>query len=228
MHLKLVLRSGTRYTAFGQTIVSCFLLISMISTSGNLSAQDFGTNRDNQSWNTIRITTPINNSWSVSLQNEARFTEDMTHINRPSDFNETDPWVEAVFPRRYKKWHYGHQVRFETRFSSDLPGILPRLRYMVTYARQLGDTPWYMAGFGAVRFNLDEKGTGPVSGFEQVRANVGLGYHIGGFTRLEVGYLYRFERSREAANLSDNVLHVNLFFTTKRQPKWPLPNAHFQ
>ena len=44
-------------------------------------AEDFGTNRDNQSWNTVRITHPIDNKWSVSLQNEARWTEDMTNLD---------------------------------------------------------------------------------------------------------------------------------------------------
>jgi len=67
-----------------------------------------------------------------------------------------------------------------------------------------------------------------VSGFEQVRVTANLGYHIGGFTRLEVGYLYRYERSRGKADLSDNILHVNLLFTTKRKPKRPMPNDHFQ
>jgi hypothetical protein len=232
-----------------------FIVLVLLTTlAGNASPQDYGTNHDNQSWNTARITHLIDENWSVSLQNEARFTEDMSnldeyiiklyahhkfsdkfglsfgykHINRPSDFNETDPWAELVFPRRAGKWHLGHQVRFETRFSSELPGILPRIRYLLAYSRQLGDSPWYVAGLGAVRFNLDEKGTGPVSGFEQTRANVGLGYHIGGFTRLEVGYLYRFERSREAPALSDNVLHVNLYFSTKRKLRRPTPNDHFQ
>ena len=219
-------------------------------------AEDFGTNKDNQSWNTVRITHPIDPKWSVSLQNEARFTEDMTnldeyivklyahhifspkfglsfgykHINRPSDFNETDPWAELVFPRTRGLWQLSHQVRFETRFSSDLPGILPRVRYLFNWSRQLGDTSMYATGFGAIRFNLDEKGTGPVSGFEQVRVNASLGFHLGAHTRFEIGYLYRFERSRGKADLSDNVLHANLLFTTrpKPSPRRPLPNEHIQ
>jgi len=219
-------------------------------------AQDYGTNRDNQSWNTIRITHPIDNKWSVSLQNEARFTDNMSsldeyivklyahhkfspkfglsfgykHINRPSDFNETDPWAELVFPTAHNLWLLSHQVRFETRFSSDLPGILPRVRYLFNWTRPLGNTSMYATGFGAVRFNLDEKGTGPVSGFEQVRVTANLGFHIGAYTRFEIGYLYRFERSRGKADLSDNVLHANLFFTTKGKPKprKPLPNEHIQ
>ena len=219
-------------------------------------AEDFGTNRDNQSWNTVRFTAPLDNRWSVSLQNEARFTEDMTnldeyivklyahhkfspkfglsfgykHINRPSNFNESDPWAELVFPRTHNLWQLSHQVRFETRLSSDLPGILPRVRYLFNWSRQLGDTPLYATGFGAIRFNLDEKGTGPVSGFEQVRAAAHLGFHLGCYTRFEIGYLYRFERSRGKADLSDNVLHANLLFSTKCKPKprRPLPNEHFQ
>ena len=152
------------------------------------------------------------------------------HINRPSDFNETDPWAELVFPRTHNLWQLSHQVRFETRFSSELPGILPRVRYLFNWTRQLGDTSMYATGFGAIRFNLDEKGTGPVSGFEQVRVAANLGFHIGAYTRFEIGYLYRFERSRGKADLSDNVLHANLLFTTKRKPKprKPLPNEHFQ
>ncbi len=47
-------------------------------------------------------------------------------------------------------------------------------------------------------------------------------------TGLEFGYLYRFERSRGFADLSDHVLHLNLLFTTKPKPRRPMPNDHFQ
>jgi hypothetical protein len=233
------------------------LLVCWLALSGlpqTLLAQDYGVDRDSQMWDTVRITHPVNERWSYSLQNEARLSEDMTHldeyivklyahhsftdklglsfglkyIDRPDGPNETDPWAEVVFPRSYNKWQLSHQVRFETRFYSGLSGILPRIRYLFNWSRQLGDSPVYATGFAAVRFNLDEKGAGPVSGFEQVRANAALGIHLGHFTRLEVGYLYRYENSRNVANLSDNVLHINLFFTTKPKAKRPLPNDHIQ
>ena len=73
-----------------------------------------------------------------------------------------------------------------------------------------------------------DKGTGPVAGFEHARVNVNLGFHIGGATRIEVGYLYKYEIIRDAPNLSDNVIHVNVFFTFNRNSKKPLPNDHFQ
>jgi hypothetical protein len=219
-----------------------------------LSAQDYGTNHDLQSWNTLRITHPIDDLWSLSLQNELRFTDDIStldeyivkfyahrkfserfglsfgikYIDRPNGPNEWDPWAELVFPRLYNKWHISHQVRFETRLYSGLSGILPRARYLFNSSRQLGDTPWYVTGFGAVRFNMDEKGAGPVSGFEQVRLTANVGWHFNNFSRLELGYLYRYERSRNAADLSDNVIHLNLFFTTKPKPRRPMPNDNIR
>ena len=84
----------------------------------------------------------------------------------------------------------------------------------------------YATGFGAIRFNLVEKGTGPVAGFEQARVYAGLGFHIGGVTRIEIGYLYKYEIMRDAPEMSDSVLHLNFFFTIKRKSKKPLPNDH--
>ncbi len=80
--------------------------------------------------------------------------------------------------------------------------------------------------FVAIRFNLAEKNAGPVAGFEQIRVIANLGFHLGEITRLEVGYLYRYEIIRDAPNFSDNVMHVNLFVTLKRKSKKPLPNDH--
>jgi hypothetical protein len=231
----------------GQVLV---LLILFLLISQNLSAQAYGTNTDFQSWNMIRITAPIDDKSSFSMQNEWRFSDNATeldewilklyghhkftdrfglsfgykHIDRPNGPNEWEPWAELIFPRKYDQWHIAHQVRFETRFYNGVDGILPRTRYLLNWSRQLGDTIMYATGFGAVRFNLDEKGAGPVYGFEQVRVNAALGVHLGEFTRLQLGYLYRYERSRRVANLSDHVLNMNLLFSLKRRPRHPIPN----
>ena len=218
-----------------------------------MPAQDnSGLDKDFQSWNVLRLTLPIGEKWSVSMQNEVRFADNVTsldeyifklyghykfskkvglsfgykYIDRPHDNNEQEPWLEVVFPHTYNKWQLSHQLRFEARFYDSIPGIIPRLRYLFNWSVQLGDSFMYVGGFGAVRFNLAEKGTGPVAGFEQVRVNANLGFHLGWFTRLEVGYLYKYEIMRDAPNFSGNVVHVNLFFTLKRKSKKPLPNDH--
>jgi hypothetical protein len=217
-----------------------------------IMAQEDGLDKDLQSWNAIRLTVPVGEKWYVGLQNEARFSDDISkldeyiiklyahykfskkfglsfgykYIDRPDDNNEQDPWAEAVFPHTYNKWQISHQVRFEARIYQGLEGILPRIRYLFNWSRQLGDSFMYVGGFAAIRFNLADKGAGPVEGFEQIRVNANIGFHLGGITRLEVGYLYRYEVERDAPNSIDNVIHMNLFFTLKRKGKKPLPNDH--
>jgi hypothetical protein len=217
-----------------------------------VAAQDDGLDRDFQMWNALRLSVPIGEKWSVNMQNEVRLADDVSSldeyifklyghhkfskkfglsfgykfIDRPSGYNESDYWAEAVFPRSVNKWLLSHQIRFEAREIQTISGILPRIRYLFNWSRQLGDSFMYATGFGAVRFNLAEKGTGPVAGFEQIRLNANLGFHLGEITRFELGYLYRYEITRDGANLSDNVLHVNLFFTIKRKSRKPLPNDH--
>jgi hypothetical protein len=228
-----------------------FLLLAIFSMEP-IMAQEDGLDKDLQSWNVIRLTVPVGEKWSVGLQNEARFSDDISkldeyiiklythykfskkfglsfgykYIDRPDDNNEQDPWAEVVFPHTYNKWQVSHDVRFETRIYQSLEGILPRIRYLFNWSRQLGDSFMYVGGFAAIRFNLADKGAGPVEGFEQIRVNANIGFHLGGITRLEVGYLYRYEVERDAPNFSDNVIHMNLFFTLKRKAKKPMPNDH--
>ena len=228
------------------------LVFLTLLTLESLSAQDSELDKDLQMWDVVRLSVPINEKWSIGLQNEARFSDDISkldeyviklyghhkfskkfglsfgykHINRPDSSNEWEPWAEAVFPHSYNKLNISHQVRYEARFYQGLDGILPRIRYLFNWSRQLADSFMYLGGFGAIRFNLAEKGAGPVAGFEQIRLNVNLGFHLSEITRLEVGYLYRYEDIRDAPNYSDNVIHMNLFFTLKRKGKKPLPNDH--
>jgi hypothetical protein len=217
-----------------------------------VAAQDDGLDRDFQMWNALRLSVPIGEKWSVNMQNEVRLADDVSSldeyifklyahhkfskkfglsfgykfIDRPNSYNESDYWAEAVFPRSANKWLLSHQIRFEARDIQTISGILPRIRYLFNWSRQLGDSFMYATGFGAVRFNLADKGTGPNAGFEQIRLNANLGFHLGEVTRFELGYLYRYEVIRDGANFSDNVLHVNLFFTLKRKSRKPLPNDH--
>lgn len=211
-----------------------------------------GVDRDFQSWNVLRISGAISDDWLVSMQNEVRLAEDVSgldeyifklymhhnfsekiglsfgykYINRPNAGNEHDPWGEVIFPRTYNKWQLSHQVRLEARLYQQISGVLPRVRYLLHWSRQLGDSVMYTYGYGAVRFNLIEKGMGPAYGFEQTRASVGIGYHLGEMTRIEAGYLYRYEIIRNAPNFSDNTISMNLFYTFKRKSKKPLPNDH--
>lgn len=233
-------------------LISLVILLLLFPRVANSQDSTASIDKDIQMWNVIRLTAPIGEKWSISMQNEVRLADNISsldeyifklyahykfskkvglsfgykYIDRPGGSNEQEPWLEVVFPHTYNKWQVSHQVRFEARFYEGLTGILPRVRYLFNWSRQLGDSFMYMGGFGAIRFNLAEKNAGPVAGFEQVRINANLGFHLGWFTRLELGYLYRYEIIRDAPDFSDNCLHVNLFFSIKRKSKKPLPNDH--
>jgi hypothetical protein len=210
---------------------------------------------DFQSWNVGRYTYVFNQKWSLSGQTEFRFADDVSkldesifklysHVNfstkfgltfglkaivRSTSFDELEPWQEIVFPRKYGKFLASHQVRFEERFIQTVPGVLPRIRYLLHFSRAISNSSFYYTGFGAIRFNLIEKGIGPVGGFEQFRLSAGIGLHLGKIARIEIAYLYRFEVMRDELNLNDSAIHLNLFFTNKkREIKRPLPNDFFQ
>jgi len=228
------------------------VLILLATTLISANAQEVDS--DVQSWNVVRLSVPIKEHWTFALQGEVRLSENITkvdeivfkayahykfgekfglsfgykYIDRPGASSESDPWQEAVFPRKYGKFHVGHQIRLEERFYDGLEGILPRIRYLINFNRPIGSSIAYVTGFGAVRFNLDEKEAGPVAGFEQFRVNAGVGFHLGGYTRLEIGYLYRYEVIRDEANFSDNVIHFQVLFTTrKNEKKRPRANYNF-
>ena len=188
-----------------------FILLLLASFFAEIvNGQEEGLNKDLQMWDTFRLTVPVSENWSVALQNEVRFSDDISkldeyifklyahhkfskkiglsfgykYIDRPDGPNEQEPWAEVVFPKTINKWQLSHQVRFEARIYEGLTGVLPRVRYLFNWTRQFSDSFMYVTGFGAIRFNLAEKNAGPVAGFEQVRLNANLGFHIGGITRL--------------------------------------------
>jgi hypothetical protein len=210
---------------------------------------------DFQSWNVARYTYKFNSKWSISQQVEIRFADNISsldqaifklysHVNfsekfglnfgfkyiiRPDSYDEIEPWQEFILPRKYGLLLASHQIRIEERFIQTVPGMLPRIRYKFHFSHPIGNSSLYYVGFGAVRFNLIEKGVGPVGGFEQLRMSIGIGFHLGGVTRLEIAYLYRYEVMRDQPNFNDSAISVNLLFNNKkREVKKPQPNDHFQ
>jgi hypothetical protein len=137
------------------------------------------------------------------------------YIDKYEEANEQDPWQEITLNKTFDDLVTGCQVRLEERLIDDIGGILPRMRFLTHLSHPLGDSPCYLTGFGAVRFNLDDKNTGPVSGFEQSRIYAGLGRHFGERIQFEVGYLWRYKEKRTGDDLSDHAIHFKLVFNTK-------------
>lgn len=198
--------------------------------------------QDLQLWFPVQVIHPIKEKWALAMQAEVRFKDDISefselvlkpglhyHLNPSWAFsagykyvdkqsgrsNEQDPWQEVGYSHKFSELVTGYQVRLEERLSDDFTGVLPRIRFLTHLSHPIGDTPWYSTGFAAVRFNLDDKGTGPVYGFEQSRIFGGVGRHIGRHVQLEFGYLWRYERERSGINRSDHVIRFNLVINTR-------------
>jgi uncharacterized protein DUF2490 len=210
---------------------------------------------DLQLWCPVQFVHPCGEKWAVSMQTELRLRDDISefsqlvykpalnyhfnptwtlsvgykYIDKYQEANEQDPWQEGHFNKTFGDLVTGFQVRLEERLIDDIGGVLPRVRFLEHLSHPLGDSPYYLTGFGAVRFNLDDKGTGPVSGFEQSRIYAGLGRHIGERFQFEVGYLWRYEEKRSGDDLSDHAIHLKLVFNTKgKRIKKPHPRDQYR
>ena len=241
------------------TLVRVVAVVFCVLVAFGVAADDDpNVRQDLKQWTLFRLSDPIGEKWTFSFQYEIRFGEDISaldqwivkpyasyklgenfdlnfgykYIYRPDSFNEQDPWFEPVFLRHYGKMAVSHQVRFEARLLENVDGVLPRVRYHFHFAHPWGDSGRYFGGSGAVRFNLGDKGDGtPVEGFEQSRLYAGVGWHVGRMskTRLEVGYLWRYERQRTEPNWSDHVIRLQILFNTKgKKVRTPLPHESYR
>jgi hypothetical protein len=210
---------------------------------------------DFQMWVPVQIVHPFGEEWVASMQTEVRLKDDISEfgelvlkpalhyhldeswvfsagykfIDKYQDSNEHDPWQEIGFSESFDDLVAGCQVRLEERLIEGIDGIIPRLRLLTHFSHPIGDSPHYVTGFGAVRFNLDDKGEGPVSGFEQSRISVALGHHFGDRVQFEVGYLWRYEEERTGEDQSDHDIHLQLILNTKRKPiRKPHPRDRYR
>lgn len=197
-----------------------------------------GADQDLNLWSVFFLGHHFDDRWAVSFQTEVRAQDDITMLDavilKPGVYyhfsdhvgvgvgykfqakneaaNENDGWQELYLSHAFGDLGLGHQFRMEERFIRDIDGVIARLRYLVHLHHPLGDF-WYVAGSEAVRFNLNDGGEGPVQGFEQNRMYFGVGRKVGN-AMLEFGYLWRYQRNRDAPAASDHVLRFQILFDT--------------
>jgi len=86
----------------------------------------------------------------------------------------------------------------------ELSGVIPQLRYLI-HAKVPLDRTFYLSLSEVVRYNLTDKGEGPVAGFEQNRVYAGIGFNAGKRARIGFGYLWRYQREPVGASLLANL-----------------------
>ena len=133
------------------------------------------------------------------------------YIDNTEKANEQDLWQELFYSSSSGKYDFMQQFRLEERFIKDISGLVPRFRYLIHVAHPMGEKT-YVVAQNAARFNLTDKGEGPVGGFEQNRLYFGYGWHVGKYWKIEVGYMWRYQRQRNGPNTSDNILRLQFLF----------------
>ena len=103
-----------------------------------------------------------------------------------------------------------NRLRFDQRFRSDVDGVIFRLRYRLRLERRLG-AGWYAAVSDEIFGNLNDRGAGPPSGFEQNRLRFGLGRTLVPGIRLEANYEWQLSAGRSRPNENRHVLLLQLF-----------------
>ena len=201
------------------------------------------TQNDFQQWSLFFANHHLGETWSASIQVENRLRDDASEVDKqifkPGGYyrftdtlqlgvgykyvkkkdskDEQDPWQELFFnPAPIGNFDWAHQFRWEQRTGSSLDGVVHRLRYLLHLTHPLGDSgKYYFAAQEAVRFNAASNDTGPVDGFEQSRLYFGVGRKMTPKLKVEVGYLWNYQREREGPNLSNHVFRLQFLVDTK-------------
>lgn len=214
--------------------------------AGLFSAPVLAAKQDGGQWTVFFVNHQFNSPWAASFQAENRLADNMSSFDelilKPAGYyrlnqvwnlgagfkyqkkdnraNERDIWQEVfITPESNSQFDWMHQVRLEQRFVGGVDGVIPRLRYLLHVAHPLGTSgKRYLVAQNATRFNLASNDTGPPDGFEQNRLYFGLGFHALPTMRFEIGYLWRFQRQRNASDTNDHVLRLQFLFDTKSRP----------
>jgi len=244
------MRTVKRKSGYSNLICGRFLrvvaFVLMVVSFGSQEARS--TEPDLQLWMPVQFIHPVGEKWAVSIQAETRLQDDISEfsqfvlkpalnyhfnetfalsvgykwIDKFEQANENDIWQEFHINKKFNDLVTGLQFRLEERLINDIDGGIARLRILQHLSHPLGEGPNYLTGSGAIRINLNDKGTGPVSGFEQSRIYAAVGRHIGSHAQFQVGYLWRYEFERTGSDLNDHAVHFQLTINTRpKQIKKP-------
>jgi Protein of unknown function (DUF2490) len=191
---------------------------------------------DVQLWTVMKWEHRWSERWSSAMKGELRVADDITTFSEfqaepsvryhlddrlslgltyqftekaPGEGDEHDVMQEATFTHAMGPVALSHTGKVVERVISDVPGVVPQLRYVLGATYPL-DARFYLAASEEVRVNLRNARTGPVAGFEQNRVSGGIGVHLDEMVRTEIGYLWRYERARNGAARSDNVILLQI------------------
>lgn len=124
-------------------------------------------------------------------------------------------WQAIGFTFPIRDLTIGNRIRFDERLIEDVSGTIVRLRYRLRTKYEIEGfclKGFHLSASEEVFVNLNDKGEGPVEGFEQNRVRAGAGWQFGR-ARVEAGYEWQYGRRRSAPWLHRHVLFVEFTFS---------------
>ena len=131
------------------------------------------------------------------------------------DFDEHRIWQQVTWSRKTPRANIGFRSRLEQRFVETGSDTGWRFRQLVSLRRPLEHAPRItLVVWDEVFLHLNDTNWGADAGFDQNRIFVGLGFKLRRDSpfRLEVGYMNQYVGRGPAADLSNHIVSVNLFW----------------
>lgn len=195
---------------------------------------------DLQMWNQLVLWSPEYRRLFALAQVEPRLGENITRcrqlllrggvfyrVNSALSAGVTYDWRPDFYPTRrvtqtiaaqidvrqrpVREIQIAHRFRYEHRFFKDAPHSMERLRLRHRLVRPLGKSPYYAVLMNELFINLNRVNRTP-AGFDQNRAFIGMGRHLGPYAALEGGYQLTYTRRLGAS--ADSLYHTVVFQAT--------------
>lgn len=204
------------------------------------SAQPASADEDTQLWASARVNHAINEDWAAAVWTQGRIADDVseadqfliapnvhyriltglkvgiawTYWAKRNASDEVDLAQELSYSRKLADLVAGNRVRLEQRFRNDTSDVVHRGRHRLHLAHPIGETRAYAVLWNEVFVNFNDEKVVP-HGYEQNRLFGGVGFRLGGFARVEVGYMWRNLARRGMNSRDDHTVSLSLFLDTR-------------
>ncbi len=112
----------------------------------------------------------------------------------------------------FKRLQVLHRLRTEQRFIEHKHGVANRGRYLLRFARPIGNTEFYLVGSDELFVNFNSLEGGPIRGIDQNRLYGGVGRQISRYLRAEIGYQWQYVNVADPIDdISSNALMTQFF-----------------
>jgi hypothetical protein len=201
--------------------------LSMAPTRASASGSDI------QLWPTVTLNHGFGEHWGGHLMSRVRFDQNVSRTKdillRPwvswepleglafdlgydynHSFHSNDEhriWQAAEYRFTWRRLTVNNRLRLDQRFVENVDGVVARLRYRLRGTHPVGSSDWYGTLSNETFANVNDRGTGPVHGFEQNRVRLAAGVHFLKRLQAESGYEWQYVERR-----GDSSEHRHVFF----------------